>query len=53
MNQQTKEIIEKYVHRSKDSFGTMEEMRAYFEGVTAGIDAMGELARSIIHNDGR
>jgi len=48
MNQQRKQIIEKYVNRKVESFGTIEELRAYFEGVTAGIDAMGELARSVI-----
>ncbi len=53
MNQQRKQIIEKYVNRKVESFGTVEELRAYFEGVTAGIDAMAELARDVMNSDGR
>ena len=48
MNQQRKQIIEKYVNRTPESFGTIEELRAYFEGITAGIDAMAELARETL-----
>ncbi len=53
MNQQTKQVIEKYVDSKARSFGTLEELKAYYQGVMAGIDAMGELAREIIDNDRR